>query len=83
MNDEMHAQVVRLLERKLAEIKAMPMLAELTSSEDVAQMQEFQHKEMEAVYLTFALLPPDVLRLVNDVQQAVRFKLGLVEEFKR
>lgn len=81
--DEMHAQVVRLLERKLAEINAMPMLAELTSSEDVARMQEFQRKEMEAIYLTFALLPPDVLRLVNDVQQAVRFKLGLVEEFKR
>jgi len=77
--DEMHAQVVRLLERKLAEIKTMPMLSELASDEDVAKMQEFQRKELEAIYLTFALLPPDVLRLVNDIQQTVRFKLGLVE----
>lgn len=73
----LHERVIKQLEKKLAEIEALPELPDLSSGEYEAKFRELSRKETAAVYATIVLLPDDVRELLAKIMQVTRSKMDI------
>ena len=73
----LHQQVVKQLERTLAEIKAMSPLPDIASCEYEAKFRELQGKRDEALYATIVLLPDDVRELLAQIMRECSSRMDI------
>lgn len=74
----LHQQVIKQMERKLAEIEALPPLPDLWSDEYEAAFRKLQHKRDEALYATIVVLPDDVQALLAKIMRTCSSKMESV-----